>query len=342
MRLRTRASILIPAGAVAVAAGLVSAAPDSSGPAGVDWNTVLLAEKYAGQLVAGLGAGAGPCTNSAAVVARGSVRGLQEDFAIGLGNCLNLSDPDEAQDCFDELTEDFQDGLAEVMDQYQARLDVCALLGEAAYDPVIDPADFASPVPNPLFPLIPGTNWVYHKITDEGELEVVDVTVTSETIDILGVACTVVNDVVTLDGELIEDTDDYYVNDNLGNVWYFGELAQEFEDGLLVSLSGSFTAGVDGAKPGILMQAVPTVGQTYRQEFFLNEAEDLGTVLSTDESVTIGFGGTYDGCLQTEDFTPLEPGVREHKFYFPGIGPILEVDPDTGESLELVSFTPGV
>ena len=152
--------------------------------------------------------------------------------------------------------------------------------------------------------------------------------------------CTVVHDVVTLDGVLIEDTLDYFAADEDGNVWYFGELSQSFEDGELASLEGSFTAEVNGAKAGIIMLATPTVDTTYRQEFLINEAEDVATVVALNETVTVPFG-TFQHCLKTADYTALDPGVIEYKFYAPGIGMVLEDNPDSGTQVVLVSFTPG-
>ena len=144
-------------------------------------------------------------------------------------------------------------------------------------------------------------------------------------------------DTVRLDGVLIEDTLDYLAQDVHGNVWYFGELAQNFEDGELVDLDGSFTAGSDGAKPGFWMKAAPIVGETYRQEWFVGEAEDVATVVSTDSAEPVPFdnGGPV---LQTRDFNPLEPDSVELKYYVPGVGLVLETKPGTTERLELVEF----
>jgi len=199
--------------------------------------------------------------------------------------------------------------------------------------PKFDLQDFAAPVANPLFPLVPGTIRTYEKDTPEG-LEQVVVEVTSDRKVILGVTCFVVHDVVSLDGEVIEDTLDWYAQDRHGNVWYFGEDSKELEGGVVVSTHGSWEAGVDGAQPGIVMLANPEVGVTYRQEFAPGVAEDMATVLALDASVTVPFG-SYADCLQTEDFTALEPDVSEEKFYAAGVGAVLEVD-DEGGRTELV------
>ena len=159
-------------------------------------------------------------------------------------------------------------------------------LGPAPYNPRIEPSQFVDPndiggsvAANPYLPLTAGTRYVYRN-PQSGEKVVVDVT--HKTIEIAGVRCRIVHDVASdlESGEVIEDTDDFVAQDLQGNVWYFGEVSRNYEDGLLVDLEGSWRAGVDGAKPGILMKAAPQVGDTYRQEFMFGEAEDLAEVLN--------------------------------------------------------------
>jgi hypothetical protein len=202
--------------------------------------------------------------------------------------------------------------------------------------PAFDPMNFVSVVDNPYFPLVPGTKRTYEKVTDEG-LEEVVVEVLFETKVILGVTCVVVRDTETLDGELVEDTRDWFAQDAQGNVWYLGEDTKEYEGGMVVSTEGSWEAGVDGAEAGILMLGDPSlaVGLTYPQESAPGVAEDMATVLSLAESVAVPYGA-FASCLETEDFTPLEPGNVERKYYAPGVGLVLEVDEDGGRN-ELVS-----
>lgn len=198
------------------------------------------------------------------------------------------------------------------------------------YDPLVDPANFVDRVDNPYFPLAPGTTRVYEAVTDEGT-ERIEVFVTHDTIEILGVTCTVVRDTVTLDGELIEDTFDWFAQDVDGNVWYFGEASLEYEDGVVTSAFGSWKAGVHCAKPGIVMEAAPKVGDAYRQEFYRCVAEDRAEVLALGESYSVPFGD-FEDCLRTRDFSPLEPGVEEEKVYAPGLGLILTLE--DGERVE--------
>ena len=178
--------------------------------------------------------------------------------------------------------------------------------------------------------------WVY-----EGDGETITVTVTGDTKEILGIEAVVVNDVVEEDGEIVEDTDDWYGQDVFGNVWYLGEISKNYEDGELVDIEGSWTAGVDGAKAGILMKAAPMVGDVYRQEWALGDAEDAAEVLSlTASAVVPAAGASCAGtCVETLDFTPIEPDAAEEKYYSPDVGLILEVDTETGDRVELVSYS---
>src|SRR5262249_27205766 len=149
----------------------------------------------------------------------------------------------------------------------------CSRLGTAAYDPAIAPANFVAGIDNQFFPLVPGTTFVYEGQTPDG-LEHDEFAVTHNTRVILGVTCIEVHDTVTTDGVLTEDTLDWFAQDTDGNVWYFGENTHELEDGLISTIDGTFMAGVDGAKPGIVMEAHPAIGDFYRQEFALANAED--------------------------------------------------------------------
>ncbi len=201
------------------------------------------------------------------------------------------------------------------------------------------PGDFGSDVQNPYWPLEPGSRWVYREADVEGNAQRVEVTVTDETKTILGIEARVVHDLVTEDGEPVEDTFDWYAVDRSGNVWYLGEDTKELENGKVVSTEGSWEAGVDGAQPGIALPGDPRVGLSYRQEYYEGEAEDAAEVLSVTESVKVPFG-SFGEALQTKDFTPLEPDLVEHKFYAKGVGPVRAVTVSGGSDREeLVEFT---
>lgn len=196
----------------------------------------------------------------------------------------------------------------------------------------IDPSDFEDTniTGNTFFPLIPGTKFVYEGEDEDALTVMVTDSVTAETYIILGVTCVVVENKEWEDGELVEETSDWYAQDLEGNVWYFGENSREIEDGEVVSTAGSWEAGVDGALPGIIMLANPIVGLWYRQEYWEGEAEDVVQILSLDETVTVPYG-TFYNCLQTAEWNPLEPDVLEHKFYAPRVG-LLKAIAVEGES----------
>jgi hypothetical protein len=200
------------------------------------------------------------------------------------------------------------------------------------------PADFVAVVDNPYMPWIPGTKAVFEGVSD-GQHERNVVVVTDRTKEILGVKTTVVHDQVFSNGQLTEDTLDRYAQDSAGNVWYFGEDTAEYKNGAVTSTAGSWEAGVDGAQPGVVMLAQPTVGEQYHQEYKKGEAEDLGKVIALDDSLTVPYG-PLDQVVVTADTTPLEPQILEHKFYASGIGVVLERVVSGGQEISrLVSFT---
>jgi len=202
----------------------------------------------------------------------------------------------------------------------------------------LDPANFVAEMDNPYWPMKPGNRWVYSETDAEGNEMQVEVTVTNDKKNIVGISATVVHDIVTQDGSVKEDTLDWYAQDVDGNIWYLGEDTKEYEDGVVVSTEGSWEAGVDGAQAGILLPANPGVGMTYRQEYYAGEAEDRARVLSLDQHVEVPYGA-FDGCLQTEDSTPLDPDVLEHKYYCRDVGPVLATDVASGVGREeLVTF----
>lgn len=203
--------------------------------------------------------------------------------------------------------------------------------------PVIHPADFVMRVDNPYFPLDPGT--VFRYVTNsKASQEVNDVVVSHDTKIILGVMTTVVLDSVYTNGDLTEATADWYAQDRSGNVWYFGEDSKELDHGQVISTEGSWEAGVAGAQPGIVMEANPQVGDTYRQEYQAGVAEDMAKVTGIDVPVTVPYG-TFS-ALETLEWTKLTPNDRARKYYARGVGIVLELTPKGGKQRsELVSVT---
>jgi hypothetical protein len=206
----------------------------------------------------------------------------------------------------------------------------------------LDPANFTTEIDNPWWPMKPGSRWVYRETDSEGANQKVVVTVANRTKTIAdGIEARVVHDVVTEGGKFVEVTDDWYAQDQDGNVWYLGEDTTEYENGKPVSNSGSFEAGVDGAEPGIVVPGQPEAGLTYRQEYYMGEAEDQGAIVSLEEQAEVP-AGHYNPALMTKDTNPLEPKVNEFKFYARGTGPVLAVAVSGGSDREeLLRYTPG-
>jgi hypothetical protein len=270
--------------------------------------------------------------------------------------CINVADDEKREACFDDARTARSEAQNLCYDQLAGRYDACTSLGENRYDPEVDPAafdtDFAHLTkPNRYFPLTIGNRWEYRSGTETNTLEVLN-----QTKLIAGVQCIVIRDLVKDKGRLIEATDDWYAQAKDGNVWYCGEEVKNYENfsgdkpvrSELVSIDGSFKAGRNGDKAGIIFQASPTVGQAYLEEFSLGNAEDVTEVLST----TYAFGHDAEldqfvpkqlaklfcagDCVVTKNFSLLEPGIFGRKYYAPGIGVFLEVKPQTGQISQLV------
>jgi hypothetical protein len=186
------------------------------------------------------------------------------------------------------------------------------------YNPKIDPASFTDKITNPYFSVIPGTVRHYVGVRD-GKPTAHLFTVTHQTKTVMGVKCVVVSDVVTQSGSLVEKTTDWYAQDRAGNVWYFGEDTAEYQNGVVTNTSGTWEAGVDKAKPGIVMPAHAKVGVTYRQEYRPGVALDMATILSVNGTAKVP-AGTFHKVIVTFDKNPLDPSKKERKWYAPHAG----------------------
>jgi len=191
-------------------------------------------------------------------------------------------------------------------------------------------ASFTNPldIDNPYFPLIPGTTFVYEPVPNEDDV-INTITVTNRvkkiSVDGKKIKCRVVHDVETVDGDLTEETYDWYAQDDDGSIWYCGEDTKEYLDDGSVSTEGSWEAGVDGALPGYLIPAEDYLesGYCYQQEFYEDHAEDMAKVLRLDADVSLEDGTLFDGCLETKEWTAIDPGNVEHKYYARGVGLVL-------------------
>jgi len=188
----------------------------------------------------------------------------------------------------------------------------------ADYAPDIDPTEFTTNITNPFLTLPTGRKLVYSGET-AGGIERIEITMTGETREIMGVTTTVYLDRVYVDDQLVEETKDYLAqNTATGDVWYFGEDVQNYENGEPSDQDGAWIAGDDNAQPGIWITATPVPGMEYRQEYYPGEAEDMVTIKEVGLTLETPLG-TFAGCIKTYDWTPLEPDAKEDKFYCPGV-----------------------
>lgn len=298
------------------------------------------------------------CSQTSDLLFRACRYEMQDDFLIAYAKCINVSAQEERAQCFADAKAASHEGGQLCRAQWAGRCDACKALGEGRYDPDFNPANFDDPKnptkPNPYFPLRVGNTWEYRGGNEFNTLEVLN-----ETKLIDGVTCIVVRDQVFKDGDLVENTDDWYAQAKDRSTWYCGEEVKDLESfegddprkPELVKIDGSFKAGRDGDKPGIIFVASPKPGDVYLEEFSLGNAEDATEVLST----TYAFGRNSEldrfvpkqlarrlcssagGCVVTKNYSLLEPGVFARKYYARGIGFFLEVKPDSGEVLQLTN-----
>ena len=172
-------------------------------------------------------------------------------------------------------------------------------------------------IDNKYFPLEPGTTLIYNGTNEDGDPTRDVFVVSNDTKEILGISTRVIHDDAYVKDKLEETTDDWFAQDDNGNVWYMGEYTTDLtEDG---SHKGSWEGGKKGAMPGIIMEAVPRSGDKYDQEVAKDVAEDKGTILSLNEKVCVPYG-CFSNVIKTEEINPLEPDIVENKYYAQDIG----------------------
>jgi len=297
------------------------------------------------------------CSQTARLLFSACGAQVTDDSFVKEAVCTNIEDAAERGTCLQELADERTAGNQLCQDQLDTRLGACLSLGEGRYDPDIDPSLFDNPKapthPNPYFPLKVGYRWTFRA---PGESDTVEVQNATKLID--GVGCIVVRDRVTRDGDLAENTDDWYAHAKDGATWYFGEEVKDLEsfDGddprkpELVSIDGSFKAGRNGDKPGVIFLASPKKGDVYLEEFSLANAEDVTEILSTkyafgkdselDQSVPRELAQRLcaGDCVVTKNFSLLEPGIFARKYYARGIGVFLEVEVVPGEPNNVIQL----
>lgn len=301
----------------------------------------------------------GYCSKTAEIQFSGCKHEIRDDAFKAKAICINITDDQQRKQCLVEASTALKEGSKLCSAQLKARKQLCNAVGEQRYDPDLNPANFDQDFthltkPNIFRPLGIGNHWKY-----AGSGETIDIDVLNKTKLVDGLTCLVVRDTVLRNDELLEDTFDWFAQAKNGDVYYCGEEVKDYEsfDGdnprepELTEIAGSFKQGRNGDKAGINFKGKSKVGEVYRQEFSLGNAEDVVQVLSTTYSY--GSNAKLDklvppalakslcankDCIVTNEYTPINPSPDGFalKYYAPGIGVFLEVVPSTGKVVQLV------
>lgn len=294
-----------------------------------------------------IGAGDGPCTTHARLLRRACSADRRDDFLVHIADCAYVTAEEDEEECRAEAFDEAAEKAEECEDVFEARFEICDLVGEERFDLELDPADFVDPDdigdgvdPNPYWPLTAGHT---HVIVADGE--VIVVTATDEVREVGGLPCRVIRDLVfeevvtaaEVEYEALEVTQDWYAQHVDGDAVYCGENTYEIEDGLIDNTDGSFANGTDRARAGFLVRAFPAVGEGDRQEMASDEAEDFVEYVSLAATPSEDEGGDSEAfpcngtCLQTLEKNPHDPGEAEYKYYRPGDGFVLATKLEDGE-----------
>jgi hypothetical protein len=178
----------------------------------------------------------------------------------------------------------------------------------------VNQADLAPTGNNPYITIQPGR---VLKLADGNTRLTITILPGTKTVD--GVACGVLEEREEKDGQLIEISRNYFATDrNTGDVYYFGEDVDNYQDGKIINHDSAWLAGENGARFGLMIPAKPKVGDKFYQEIAPKVALDAVEVVSVDETVKTP-AGTFRHCVHLRETTPLDPDVS-HKYYAPGVG----------------------
>lgn len=289
-----------------------------------------------------------PCSTHARLMRRACEADRTDDYLVHLADCYYVTSEAEQGACRSEARAEREEKGEECTEVFEARLEVCQLVGEQRFDLEFDPLEIVDPneigisiAPNPYWPLTAG-----HTSVILGDEEIAIVAVTDEVIEVGGLPCRVVRDLVfevdtdergAVEYEAIEVTQDWYAQHINGDTIYCGENTYEIEDGLIDNTDGSFANGTERARAGFLVRAVPVIGAGDRQEMASDEAEDyvryesLAAAPSKAEGGDSGAFPCNNSCLKTFEVNPHDPGEAEHKYYIPDTGFVLATKLEDGE-----------
>ncbi len=203
----------------------------------------------------------------------------------------------------------------------------------------IEECSFSNRGDNRFFPLAPGTRSVLEGEEDGEELQVIitalqqteTISFTTERGVPLTVRARVVEERESEDGELVEVSRNWFARcRETGDVFYFGEEVDLYEDGEIVGTEGAWRAGEDDAQPGVIMPGTFLLGARYFQEIAPGEALDRADHTEMDLDVDVP-AGSFERCVRVIETTPLEPGDESEKIYCPGVGLVFDDGVELGE-----------
>jgi len=184
---------------------------------------------------------------------------------------------------------------------------------------VLDPGELVTTGRNPYFILEPG----YVLALEDGKTRLL-ITVLGETLRIDNVETRVVEERETVNSELVEISRNFFALSTRTNaVFYFGEDVDMYKNGKVVSHEGAWRAGENGARFGLAIPGLPLLAAKYYQEIAPGVAMDRAEIVGLDETVKTP-AGEFSGVLKVAETTPLEPGVRELKYYARGVGLVMD------------------
>jgi hypothetical protein len=180
---------------------------------------------------------------------------------------------------------------------------------------VIESGELVTTGRNPYFVLEPG-----YVLTLEDSATRLVITVLDETQRIDDVDTRVVEERETSKGQLVEVSRNFFALSKRTNaVFYFGEDVDMYKNGQVVSHEGAWRSGVNGARFGLALPGLPLVAAKYYQENAPGVAMDRAEIVGLNEIVKTP-AGEFKDVLKVAETTPLEPGVREFKYYASGVG----------------------
>lgn len=210
-----------------------------------------------------------------------------------------------------------------------------------------DPGIFgnSTDIHNQWMPMKPGTRWVYEgtAVDDEGNsfTRRIEFTVTDLTKEVAGVNTVVAWIVDYSDGEVVEKEIAFYAQDKDGNVWYFGEYPEEYENGEFVKAS-PWIHGIEDAMAGIKMKANPQLGMpSYFQGW--GPAVDWSDYAQVDQmgQETCVPVDCYQDVLVIAESSLSEVNAYQLKYYARGVGEVRvgwNGEDKTREELELIEL----